>query len=194
MTVPIAVDSGPQTVTDWIQYLHAPAQEPQDSPHYAESRQEMAKALRHINALQVAATEAEAQPDLSKVPAANRALLAAGAGLEHGMSLGTGEPIAGLLSLIQGKGFREGAQRYREGLSAIEEQAPLTAATAETAGLFALPTGQAAGPLAAMKAGIPLTIGQMARIPLQGAATGTVAGGIGGFSAGGEDPGDIPAR
>jgi hypothetical protein len=190
----MANGDGPKTVVDWIRYLHNAAQEPQDSPHYAEARQAMADALRHINALNVAATQAEAQPDISKAPAINRTMLAAGAGLEHGLSLGTGEPIAGVLSLIQGKGFRAGAQKYREGLSAIEEQAPLTSATAETAGLFGLPGGTIGPGISAIKAGVPLTLAQGAGLAARGAASGAIPAAVAGFSAGGEDPGDIGAR
>ena len=188
MTAPI--QPGPETIADWIQYLHAAAQEPKGSPHYAESRQAMASALRHINALQVAQTQQEANQPEHYIPP----LRAAGLGLMHGLGLGTGEPIAGALSALTGGSFRQGAQGYREGMSNIEEQSPNTAAASEIAGMFALPAGSVGTGVSAIKAGVPLTVAQMAGLAARGAASGAVPAAVAGFSAGGEDPGDIPAR
>jgi len=191
VTVPIVADTGPQTVTDWIQYLHAAAQEPRDSPHYVESRQEMAKALRHINALQVAQTQTEANQIEKPVTLPQ----AAGVGLMQGLSLGSGEPIAGAISALTGKGFRAGAARYREGLGNVQAQYPTTTAASELAGMLALPGGRIGqGVGAAVKAGVPLTVGRGVGLLAQGAASGAIPGAIAGFSAGGEDPGDLAAR
>ena len=180
---------GPKTVTDWIRYLHNAAQEPKDSPHYAASREAMAVALRHINALNVAGNE----QDINQVNRVNPALATAGA-LIHGLSLGTGEPLAGLRSLKEGGTFREGAQQYRDALNAMEASAPNATATAELAGNVALPAGTIGSGLNAIRAGVPLSLAQGGKLLAQGAASGAVPAGIAGFSAGGEDPGDIGAR
>ena len=188
MTAPI--QTGPETIADWIQYLHAAAQEPKNSPHYAESRQAMAQAIRHIYALNVAATQGEA----NQVEKPAGPLGAAGVGLMHGLSLGAGEPIAGAISAIAGKGFGAGAGRYREGLGNVEAQYPNTTAASEIAGMFALPAGSVGTGVQAIKAGMPLTAAQIAGLAARGAASGAVPAAVAGFSAGGEDPGDIPGR
>jgi hypothetical protein len=191
MTAPVRPDDGPQSLIDWIQYLHAAAATPNDSPDYAEAREAMGQALRHIHALNVAETQGEANQTYKPVglgPAAGTALM-------RGLSLGTGEPLAGFFSALQGKGFAEGAQRYREGAENLDIQHPVFSPAVELGGSLLLPAGAVGrGVAQTVKAGVPLTLGQGAGLLARGAATGAVPAAVSGFSAGGEDPGDFPAR
>ena len=182
---------GPQTLTDWIAYLHAAAATPKTSPDYAEARAAMSQALRHIHALNVAETQAEANQTYKPVGAAP----AAGLALMRGLSLGTGEPIAGLGSMLTGGSFRQGAQNYRAGAENLDIQHPTLSPAFELAGGLLLPAGTIGqGVTQAVKAGVPLTLAQGAGLLGRGALTGAVTGGVSGFSSGGDDPGDIPAR
>jgi hypothetical protein len=182
---------GPQTLTDWIAYLHAAAATPKTSPDYAEAREAMSQALRHIHALNVAETQAEANQTYKPVGAAP----AAGLALMRGLSLGTGEPIAGLGSMLTGGSFRQGAQGYREGAENLDIQHPTLSPALELTGGLLLPAGTIGqGVTQAVKAGVPLTLAQGAGLLGRGAITGAVTGGVSGFSAGGQDPGDVPAR
>lgn len=193
MTAPIQPQGGPQSLMDWITYLHNAAQTPKDSPDYGEARDAMGLALRKIHALNTAATQAEANRDATGKPIGRAA--ATGVGLMQGLSLGTGEPLAGFLSAIQGQGFREGAARYREGLGNVQAQHPVLSAGGEVAGLLGLPAGTVGSGIAGtVKAGVPLTLGQGAGLLARGTAAGAIPGALAGFSAGGDDPGDIPAR
>jgi len=182
---------GPQTLTDWIAYLHAAAATPKTSPDYAEARAAMSQALRHIHALNVAETQAEANQTYKPVGVGP----AAGLALMRGLSLGTGEPIAGLGSMLTGGSFRQGAQGYREGAENLDVQHPTLSPALELAGGLLLPAGSIGqGVTQAVKAGVPLTLAQGAGLLGRGALTGAVTGGVSGFSSGGDDPGDIPAR
>ena len=182
---------GPQTLTDWIAYLHAAAATPKTSPDYAEAREAMSQALRHIHALNVAETQAEANQTYKPVGAAP----AAGLALMRGLSLGTGEPIAGLGSMLTGGSFRQGAQGYREGAENLDVQHPTLSPALELTGGLLLPAGTIGqGVTQAVKAGVPLTLAQGAGLLGRGALTGAVTGGVSGFSSGGADPGDVPAR
>jgi len=181
---------GPKTLQDWIQYLHNAATYPKDSPDYAEARRAIGHALLHINALHVGQNmqEANQAEHVGTLPAV-------GAALAHGLSLGTGEPLSGLASAIQGKGFASGAQAYREGLGNVEASHPYLAPTAELAGNVALPAGVVGSTVGnTIKAGVPLTLGQGAGLLGRGAIAQAVPAAVAGFSAGGEDPGDFAAR
>ena len=181
---------GPQSLTDWIQYLHAAAAVPKGSADYAEARQAIGHALLHINALNVgsAMQEANQAEHVGTAPAL-------AASLVHGLSLGTGEPLSGLASAVQGKGFASGAQAYREGLGNVEASHPYLAPTAELAGNVALPAGVVGSTVGnTIKAGVPLTLGQGVGLLGRGAVAQAVPAAVAGFSAGGEDPGDFAAR
>ena len=184
------MNGGPQTLTDWIQYLHTAAAVPKDSPDYAEARQAVGHALLHINALNVGSTMGEAN-QAERVSTA----LAVPAALAHGASLGMGEPLSGLGSALTGNGFRQGAQAYREGMANVEASHPELAAGSELLGGAVLPAGViGSGVGSAIKAGVPLTLGQGAALLGRSALSGAVPAAIAGFSAGGEDPGDFAAR
>lgn len=193
MTAPVQPQAGPETLQDWIQYLHNAAGEPKDSPHYAESRQAVALALRHIHALNTAATQTEADQQALGKPVGGGA--AAGVQLMNDLSFGAGEPLAGFISMLMGKGFGEGAARYREGLGNVQAQHPDITAWTGLPAPFLLPAGTiGTGVAGAVKAGVPLTVTQGMGLLARGAASGAVPGAISGFSAGGEDPGDFAAR
>lgn len=193
MTAPVQPQAGPETLQDWIQYLHNAAGEPKDSPYYAESRQAVALALRHIHALNTATTQTEANQQALGKPLGGGA--AAGVQLLNDLSFGAGEPLAGFFSMLTGKGFGEGAARYREGLGNVQAQHPNITAWTGLPAPFLLPAGTiGTGTATAVKAGVPLTVTQGLGLLARGAASGAVPGAISGFSAGGEDPADFAAR
>lgn len=189
----------PKKLADWIRYLHNAAEVPQGSPHYADAQEAVQFALGRIRNLGTAANVAAAEIDFKKQPPA---WLAATGGVLHGASLGVGEPLSGVASWLEGKGFREGAQQYRDAWSRLQETSPNAAFGGELAGIV----GQSAVPVAqGVKGGKALAQVVTNRGPnlvsrfLQGAlhsniAPGLALGGIAGFSQGGEDPGDIGAR
>lgn len=188
MTAPIQPEQfDPQNQLHWINVLHHATQVPKDSPDYGEARTVVDLALRHIHALHVKSANDEANQQPSTAAAI-------GGGLLHGLSLGTGEVINGLGSTIQGKGFRQGAQDYREGLGELEAAHPYLTPTAEIAGSLALPAGVVGSGLKAVKAGVPLGLRGALAIAGRGAVAGAVPGAVAGFSGGGEDPGDFAAR
>lgn len=193
----------PKTLPEWIAYLHAVRAVPQDSPDYADAQEAVRFALGRIRTLNaVANAQQPGAPDEQVRPIGPGA--AAGAGLMHGLSLGAGEPLAGLLAALVpgGQGFREGAQQYRQGLENIGVQQPTATPTGEMAGLAmqsAVPVARAVRGGTATAAAIPSArAGVLARF-FTGAGQADVVpamtmGGIAGFSAGGEDPGDLNAR
>jgi hypothetical protein len=183
----------PTRLQDWTVVLHNAAKVRPGSPDYDEARATAGYALQmigHLNRVQNQADLAQAaQPDIAATPFAS--------GLEgfvHGASLGLGEPIAGLGSALTGGSFREGAERYREGLSNLEAANPNLAATTEILGglaPFAAPTTVAAQ---AIKPGVALGIRAGAQQLAKAGATGAGLGAVSGFSRGGADPGDLAAR
>ena len=185
------VQFDPENELHWINVLHNAASTPKGSPDYGEARSVIGLALRHINALHVKAY----MDEQNQKPGAAASILG---GLAHGASLGTGEVIAGLGTAAQGKGFREGAQQYREGLGELEAAHPYLTTTpvvgAETLGSLALPAAAVGNTLKAVKAGVPLGIRGALGIAGRGALAGAIPGAVAGFSGGGEDPGDFGAR
>lgn len=181
---------GPTTLADWVSYLHAAAQVKPGHADYQEAQDAIGQALRHINALNVGATETDLNADQDV--GAGKAVVA---GLLQGGSLGVGEPLSGLASLVQGKGFGEGARNYRESLGTIEAAHPYLTAGAETVGEGALSLyGGARAGAKGLQAGTPLTLRQGALRIAKGAATGAVPAGVAGFSAGGADPTNLGQR
>lgn len=182
------MSDGPKTLHDWIQYLHAASQAHQANPDDLEAQDAIDFALQRIQRLQTAATAGDQ-------PAEPGAVGSTVAALAHGASLGTGELAAGVGGAVSGKGFRQGAQDYREALNEIEAAHPNLAAGGELAGMLALPAGTIGRTVAGgVKAGVPLGIRGAASIIGRGAVQGAVPGAIQGFSTGGEDPGDLGAR
>jgi hypothetical protein len=193
-----STQSPPKTLSDWIDYLHNAVATPKDSPDYEASREAAHFAVQRIHNLGVAANATDPENKAIQ-PAAVQAI---GVGLLHSFGLGSGEPIAGLVSAIRGKGFREGAQQYREGLENVQGAHPNAEIVGEGAGLV----GSSLLPVErAVEGGRALA--QAIRVgranALQRFATGVLhtdvlpgaaLGGIAGFSGGGEDPGDVGAR
>lgn len=192
----------PKTVAEWVRYLHTARAVSKDDPDYPDAQEAVRFALQRIRTLNTeanAAEQAAAEGGKQISPGA-----AAGVGLMHGLSLGAGEPLAGLLAALVpgGQGFAEGAQQYRQGLENVGTQQPIATPAGEVAGIgaqMALPVGQAVQGGTATAAAIPAgRAGVLARF-LTGAGQTNVApaltmGAIQGFSAGGEDPGDLRAR
>lgn len=198
----------PKTLTEWIDYLHAARAIPPDSPDYGDAQEAVRFALQRIQTLNTIANRtdqaaAEQGKSIGRDPV-SRAKVALGAGLMHSLGAGTGEPIAGLLDAIMGGSFGAGAGRYRQGLENIGNQAPTALPIGEMLGL----AGQAAVPIGqGIEGGT-----QLARAATQGArgpnmlsrfllgaahtnvAPGATLGAIQGFSAGGQDPGNLRAR
>lgn len=181
----------PESVTDWINVLHNATAVPQDSPDYGDARAVAAQAWARIGHLNRKASTADREAQNFKE---SNPVLSGLAGLAHGASLGIGEPIAGAIDAATGGTFREGAQRYREGLEQAAVSNPATFAAAEFAGQVApslLPIRSAVG---TVQARVPLsTTDKLLRVARGGAAGATV-GGVTGFSEGGEDPGDFSQR
>ena len=116
-------------------------------------------------------------------------------GLLHGGSLGAGELVSGVAGSVSGKGFRAGAQGYRDALSDLEAANPKLAAGSEIAGSLAIPAAQVGGTLAkGVQAGIPLGVPGALRLMGRGGIAAAIPSAISGFSSGGEDPGDFGAR
>lgn len=193
----------PKTVAEWVAYLHAARAVPQGHPDYADAQEAVRFALGRIRTLNA---EANAQEQATTEGTGKQVGPAAGVGLGllHGLSLGAGEPLAGAMAALVpgGQGFREGAQDYRQGLENIGLQQPTALPVGEMAGLAAqslLPVAQGIQGGTATAAAIPAgRAGILSRL-FTGAGQANVAtpatmGGIAGFSAGGEDPGDLNAR
>jgi hypothetical protein len=192
----------PKTVAEWVRYLHVARAIPQDSPDYPQAQEAVRFALQRIRTLGTVVS-AQDQPPVGG-PKAVRPDQAVGLGLMHGLSLGAGEPIAGLLAALMpgGQGFREGAQQYREGLENIGLQQPTATPAGDVAGMALqslTPLSQAVRGGTLTGAAIPsMRANALARF-FTGAGQTNIApalalGGIAGFSAGGEDPGDFRAR
>lgn len=183
------MNGGPQSLTDWISYLHNASQVKPGSPDYREAREAIGLAIRHINALNVGAAESEAtaneQPNLGQSVATV---------IGQGPGLGTGEVFRGIGTALTGQGFRKGAQEYREAVDQAEAANPKTMATGELLGSLLMPAGKIGRGLKVMKAGVPLGMGGAAKLIGQGALTGAVPAALAGFSSGGADPGDLGAR
>lgn len=187
-------DFDPSDLRHWINVLRNAALVKKGSPDYDEARDVARMAVRHIKALNVGANMAEANEQPGAIGSTAAALL-------HGASLGTGEVLSGLSDILPAGpvgakpsgSFRQGAQRYRDAMNAIETAHPLTTfpvVGAEGLGSLALPSASSVQGLKLMRPGVPVGIKGAANI----AARGAVFPAIAGFSAGGEDPGDIPAR
>lgn len=189
MTAPPPV----QDLGYWRDILRNASRIAPNHPDYADARATIPYALaqiEHINRSGNIADWQEAGREREVSP-----LTAAGVNLMHGLSFHAGEPIAGALSAITGGSFREGAERFREGISNVEAQNPTVSAATDLTGGLLLPVGQiGTGVAGAVKAGVPLTMQQGAALLARGAVSGAVPGAISGFSEGGEDPGDVGAR
>ena len=192
----------PKTVGEWVRYLHIARAVPQDSPDYPQAQEAVRFALQRIRTMNTVAN-AQDQP----VEGTGRAVgpgAAAGVGLMHGLSFGAGEPIAGLLAALVpgGQGFREGAQQYRQGLENVGLDQPIATPAGEMSGLALqslLPIAQGVQAGTRTAAAIPsVRANMLARFGTgmgqANVTTPAVLGGIAGFSAGGEDPGDLGAR
>lgn len=207
-------DGEPKTLTEWVHYLEAAARVPKGSPDYADAREAIAYAQQRIHDLNTAAGASDqeqiAQSDAREAATPLPGYLPIVGGIPrnvvlpfaHGASLGAGEPIAGALSAIRGKGFGAGAQAYREGISNLETSNPAAAVGSETAGQLAtslVPGEQALrGGRGFVESIVSKRPGVLGRF-LTGAAhapigTAGTLGAVQGFSSGGEDPGDFGAR
>ena len=194
---------GPESLHDWIQYLHAASQAAKQNPRDREASNEVADALRHINALQTGANVA----DVNAVEASGpNAAAATGLGALHGLSGGTGEVLRGTASALKDKPFRtaaelaagpmglpfllrdpsfgRGAQDYRQSLSQIEQTSPVASAIGETVGPALLPAARAQE---AIEAGVPLGIKGVGALMGRSAGPAAALGGLSGFSSGGDD-------
>lgn len=176
----------------WRGILHTAAAVPVGHPDYQDAQETLPYAKAQIQHLERQANI----PDWEEATRAREVgpLAATGVGLMQGLSLGAGEPIAGGFSALTGGSFREGAERYREGLGEVQAQHPNLAFAGEMAGIAApafIPAGLA---VKGLEAGKALTASQVGARLAQGVGGGATVGAISGFSAGGEDPGDIPAR
>ena len=183
------LSQGPQSVADWRQYLHAALAAFRKDPTDREAAHEAQRALLKINAINVGATETEANQRPSPWAAVPLTAL-------HAAGLGTGEVLSGINTALQGKGFREGAQDYRSGLENLETTAPaLTTLAAEPLGGALVPGANVArGVTGTVKAGVPLGVRGALALVGRGAVNAAVPGAVAGFSAGGDDPGDVGAR
>lgn len=188
----------PKTLPEWIAYLHAARAVPKDSKDYGDAQEAVRFALQRIRNLNTAANSAEQGAVERGKPIGKAA--AVGAGLMQGLSLGAGEPIAELISALGLGGG--GAAQYRQGLENIGLQQPTALPAGEMAGLAlqsAAPVTQAVRGGTATAAAIPSTRASVLARFFTGAGQANVTpaltlGAIQGFSAGGEDPGDINAR
>lgn len=121
-----------------------------------------------------ATTHVERRRSLGKTPVAPRSLsqkvedaqTGLGVGLMQGMTLGAGNPIAGLLSALQGQGFRAGTEAYQQGLSAVRGAAPISTTAGNVAGAMLSPVAKV----------LPAPTGM-----LTGAVTGAALGGTQGL-------------
>jgi len=183
-------NDGPQSLTDWIRYLHEAAKVKHGHPDYREARAAIDQALRHIFALHVAAYEQEAGDN--EKPSFGQSVATI---LGQGPGLGTGEVFRGIGTAMQGKGFRVGAQEYRDAVDQAEATNPIAVPALELVTAAAMPAGvvgqEAAG---AIKAGVPLSLGQGAKVLGKSVLAGAVPGAVAGFSGGGADPGSFPQR
>lgn len=190
----------PKTLPEWIAYLHAARAVPKDSPDYGDAQEAVRFALQRIQRLNTVANAADqGAAEQGKAVSPTTAL---GVGLMQGLGAGTGEPIAGLISALQGQGFGAGAAQYRQGLENVGAQHPTATAGGDVAGLAlgsAVPVGQGVGAGTAIARTIPSTRANALARFLTGVGhtdvtPGLTMGALQGFSAGGEDPGDINAR
>jgi len=192
----------PKNLMEWVAYLHAARAVPKDHPDYADAQEAVRFALRRIRTLNNVASAQD--PDTQEPKKAVGTAAGVGLGLLHGLSLGAGEPIAGALAALipGGQGFREGAEQYRQGVENIGVQQPTAFPAGDVGGLALqslVPVAQAVKGGSAAAAGIPAgRAGVLARF-FTGAGQADVKpalalGGLAGFSAGGEDPGDLNAR
>lgn len=193
MTPPIRPEPefNPESVTDWINVLHNAKQVASDSPDYADAQAVAGQAWARIGHLNRKASTADREAQNFKP---SNPVLSGLAGLAQGASLGIGEPIAGAIDAATGGTFREGAQKYREGLEQAAVSNPATFAASEFAGQVApslLPIKSAVG---AVQARVPLTAADKLIRIARGGASGATVGGVAGFAAGGEDPGDFSQR
>lgn len=174
----------------WRAVLHKALGAFRANPQDREAAQWAQRALLKINALNVGGNEADANAVHQTSPVASTA-----AGLLHGLSLGTGEVMSGVNTALQGKGFRQGAQSYRENLSDLEASHPTLSAGSEIAGSLALPAAKVGQTVAqGVKAGVPLGIRGALALMGRGGVSAGVPAAVSGFSAGGEDPADFGAR
>lgn len=187
MTAPVQFDR--QNLSHWITVLHNAAQVPRDDPRYDDARDVVEQALRQIRYLN---RKANQEDRLRAGPPAIPGDAALGVGLMHSLSLGAGEPIAGFIEKLLGGTFAEGAARYREGLEEVGAQHPILEPAGEVAGMLAPAAVPARTALMAARA--PGTVLDNLLSALRTIGEGATVGGIAGFSAGGEDPGDMNAR
>lgn len=193
MTPPIRPEPefNPESVTDWINVLHNATAVPQDSPDYGDARAVAAQAWARIGHLNRKASTADREAQNFKP---SNPVLSGLAGLAQGASLGIGEPIAGVIDAATGGSFRAGAQKYREGLEQAAVSNPATFAVSEFAGQIApslLPINSAVG---AVQARVPISTADKLLRVARGSAAGAGVGGVQGFAAGGDDPGDFSQR
>lgn len=181
----------PSNLHDWINVLHNAAKVPQGHADYADAQDAMQQALEQIGHLNRVAGTADRE---AMAPEPTGLVASTVAPFAHGASFGIGEPIAGAFDAVTGGSFREGAQRYREGLDRLEASHPTASAAAEIAGMVAPAAAPARASVGAIEAGIPLRLPQILARVGKGAATGAAIGGVSGFSQGGEDPGDLSQR
>lgn len=183
----------PKNLSHWVNVLHNAAAVKRGAPNYDDAQAVVNLALLQIQHLNRAAQAADPDQIAAGQPGAqvNPGATLIG-GLAHGASLGLGEPIAGLASAIRGKGFRAGAQQYREGLENLEAANPNLAAASEIGGGLALP-GATIGTIAS-RIGATVPVGVTSARIAAGGIAGAVPGAVAGFSSGGEDPGDFGAR
>ena len=194
MTAPVHAQPeafDPQNPLHWINVLHNAASVPKGDPRYEAAQTAVNTALQHIGSLNRLASDKD-------IATAN-APLSTGRSLAitslQGLSSGTGELAAGVGGALAGKGFRAGAQSYRDAVDEAEASHPILGAATELAGQaapFAV-AGPASG-LARLEAGVPLRAGQVAGRIATGAAESAPIGFLQGFSGGGSDPGSFSQR
>lgn len=187
MTAPVQFDS--QNLSHWLAVLRNAAQVPRGDPRYDDARDVVEQALlqiRHLN--RTANQEDRLRAGATAIPGD----AALGVGLMHSLSLGAGEPIAGFIEKLRGGTFGEGAARYRGGLEEVGAQNPVLEPAGEVAGMLAPAAVPARTALMAARA--PGAILDNLLSALRTVGEGATIGGIAGFSAGGDDPGDMDAR
>lgn len=168
------------SLQDWIKILHNAARVKPGAPRYAEARKIAQMAVASIRGLNQQAGQMDKYAPIQEGPdtrginqKVQDAITGAGVGAMRTMSSGIGQPIAGALSAIQGKGFGAGEQTYREGLAAAHEGAPVASRVGEVAGVLLNPLARA----------LPAPTTAMG-----GAVTGGVLGGIQGLAEGEGSP------
>lgn len=187
MTAPVQFD--PQDVRHWFTVLRNAAMVPKGDPRYDDARDVVEQALEQIQHLNRTANQEDRLRAGPKEIPGDAAL---GVGLMHSLSLRAGEPIAGFINKLRGGSFAEGAASYREGLGEVGAQNPTLEPLGEVFGLLAPAAVPARTALLAARA--PASTSSNLLSAARTVGEGATIGGIAGYSAGGDDPGDMDAR